>query len=203
MTANDVDPRMYTTVLREMIRHENDVTNHRIMWLLIAQGLIANAYVGASHGSRTAAAALAAVGILITLSTFLILYKSYHARGYLEFLGRAAKTGRLPESMLPMLGWPRERVKDWRRGFWICPWLATVDDLLEPYLFLPLLLALSWLTVLCRQYLEMERQWMLPACALGTIILLGIPTLVWVRRQQKWEVLPFPPTPVHSDAPLP
>jgi len=27
----DIDPRLYTTVIREMIRHENDVTNHRIM----------------------------------------------------------------------------------------------------------------------------------------------------------------------------
>ena len=38
---HDVAPQLYTTVIREMIRHENDVTNHRIMWLLIVQGLIA------------------------------------------------------------------------------------------------------------------------------------------------------------------
>ena len=31
----DVRPEQYTTVIREMIRHENDVTNHRIMWLLV------------------------------------------------------------------------------------------------------------------------------------------------------------------------
>ena len=31
--------QQYTTVIREMIRHENDVTNHRIMWLLVGQGL--------------------------------------------------------------------------------------------------------------------------------------------------------------------
>jgi hypothetical protein len=41
---HDVDPRLYTTVIREMIRHENDVMNHRIMWLLIVQRLVANAY---------------------------------------------------------------------------------------------------------------------------------------------------------------
>ena len=41
----DVEPQFYTTVIREMIRHENGVTNHRIIWLLIVQGLIANAYV--------------------------------------------------------------------------------------------------------------------------------------------------------------
>jgi hypothetical protein len=27
----EVDPNLYTSVIREMIRHENDVTNHRIM----------------------------------------------------------------------------------------------------------------------------------------------------------------------------
>ena len=43
----DVEPHLYATVIREKIRHENDVTNHRIMWLLIGQGLIANAYVSA------------------------------------------------------------------------------------------------------------------------------------------------------------
>jgi len=28
-----VEPHLYTTVIREMIRHENDMTNHRIMWM--------------------------------------------------------------------------------------------------------------------------------------------------------------------------
>ena len=28
----DVRPEQYATVIREMIRHEDDVTNHRIMW---------------------------------------------------------------------------------------------------------------------------------------------------------------------------
>jgi HEAT repeat protein len=39
----DVDPQLHTTVIREMIRHENDVTNHRIMWLLIVQRRVASA----------------------------------------------------------------------------------------------------------------------------------------------------------------
>ena len=93
----DVDPRRYTTVIREMIRHENDVTNHRIMWLLIVQGLIANATVTAGRESGEIVAALAAVGILVTLSAFALLYKSYQARGYLQFLGTEAKRGTLRE----------------------------------------------------------------------------------------------------------
>ena len=42
----DVPPEQYATVIRELIMHENDVTNHRLMWLLIIQGLLVNAYVG-------------------------------------------------------------------------------------------------------------------------------------------------------------
>jgi hypothetical protein len=41
---HDVQPDLYPTVIREMNRHENDVTNHRLMWLLLFQGLIVNAY---------------------------------------------------------------------------------------------------------------------------------------------------------------
>jgi len=47
----DVRPEQYATVIRELIRHENDVTNHRIMWLLVVQGLLVNAYVGVREGS--------------------------------------------------------------------------------------------------------------------------------------------------------
>jgi len=81
----DVRPEQYTTVIREMIRHENDVTNHRIMWLLIGQGFLANAFVGAERSSASGLLMLSLAGILVTLSAFLMLYKSYQARGYLQF----------------------------------------------------------------------------------------------------------------------
>jgi len=194
MTGNDVDPRLYTTVLREMIRHENDVTNHRIMWLLIGQGLIANAFVGASSGGhRTVATALATVGVLLTLSTHFILYKSYHARGYLEYLGLAAKSGTLKDSQLPMMGWPRKRVKGWRKGFWACAWLGKAGDLLEPYLFLPALLALAWVLVLVRQWLDVNKEWTVILCAVLTATLLSGISMAWVRGQEQDETEPADP----------
>ena len=49
----DVGPEQYATVIRELIRHENDVTNHRIMWLLIVQGLLLNAYVACATMEAT------------------------------------------------------------------------------------------------------------------------------------------------------
>src|SRR6185369_16543335 len=112
---HDVDPKLYTTVIREMFRHENDVTNHRVMWLLIVQGLIANAAVTAGSKSEEIVSVLASVGILVTLSTFFILYKSYQARGYLQFLGNEAKQGTLREQDLPLFGWPSKRIKGWRK----------------------------------------------------------------------------------------
>jgi hypothetical protein len=113
--VRDVDPQLYPTVIREMYRHENDVTNHRIMWLLIVQGLIANAAVTAGKESGATASAFATVGILVTLSAFIILYKSYQARGYLQFLGNEAKRGTLREQDLPLFGWPSKRIKGWRK----------------------------------------------------------------------------------------
>src|SRR5262249_7259656 len=125
---NDVEPRLYTTVIREMVRHENDVSNHRIMWLLIGQGLIANAYVGAGTNREGVVSVLASVGILVTLSAFIILYKSYQARGYLQFLGNEAKNGTLREEDLPLFGWPPRRIKGWRRKVWVCSWMEKPTD---------------------------------------------------------------------------
>ena len=184
---HDVDPQLYPTVIREMYRHENDVTNHRIMWLLIVQGLIANAAVNARRENEEAASVLAAVGILVTLSAFVILYKSYQARGYLQFLGNEAKQGTLREQDLPLIGWPSKRIKGWRKKVWSCPWIRNVSELLEPFFFLPTLLVLAWLFVLLRQWLALSAGVLLVlsiALALGIISLLCI---VWVWWQQKDE----------------
>lgn len=192
MSENEVEPRLYTTVLREMIRHENDVTNHRIMWLLIGQGLIANAYVGISGGNRKVGTGLALLGVLITLSAYVILYKSYHARGYLEYLGLAAKAGTLRDSQLPLLGWSRKRVKGWRKGFWSCPWLGRGSDLLEPYLFLPALLGLAWTLILLRKGLDVDEPWIYPLGGALTLVLLGVLSVGWVLSQQRDETEPAP-----------
>jgi hypothetical protein len=100
----DVRPDQYPTVIREMIRHENDVTNHRIMWLLIGQEFIANAYVSVKSDLASANLLLGLAGMLISLSAFVMLYQSYQARGYLQFLGQQAKQGTLREEHLPLMG---------------------------------------------------------------------------------------------------
>jgi hypothetical protein len=187
---HDVEPHLYATIIREMIRHENDVTNHRIMWLLIGQGLIANAYVGAGSQRGDVVSALGIVGILVALSAFVILYKSYQARGYLEFLGEEAKRGTLEEENLPLFGWPARRIKGWRTCKWLCPWLRQPGDLLEPYLFLPSLLALAWLFLLMDHYLSLGKGAILALSMLLDAVVLSGLCIVWVRAESKREEEP-------------
>jgi hypothetical protein len=183
----DVEPHLYPTVIREMIRHENDVTNHRIMWLLIGQGLIANAYVGAGTARADIGSVLAPVGVLVSLSAFVILYKSYQARGYLDFLGDAAKRGTLPDDKLPLFGWPAKRVKGWRKNVWCCPWLGRASDLLEPYFFLPALLILAWLFVLLRHWLTLGTGMLLGLTSILVAAMLFVFCFLWVRAQERYE----------------
>ena len=184
---NDVEPRLYATVIREMIRHENDVTNHRIMWLLIVQGLIANAYVGARREPTVSMLAMPVVGILVTLSAFVILYKSYNARGYLEFLGNEARRGRLREEHLPVAGWLKPRIRGWRERVWVRPWLGRWSDLLEPYFFLPGLLVFVWVSAFLRHELEVSAALLLLSSACATALGFFLFCVAWVRAQEKDE----------------
>ncbi len=146
----EVPKQQYTTVIREMIRHENDVTNHRIMWLLVGQGFIANAYVSVKDGATATHLLLGFAGTLVALSAFLMLYQSYQARGYLRFLGQEAKKGALKEELLPMVGWPQNRIKGWWRDSWVYPWFRQTRDLLEPWLLLPFLFTTMWMSSVLR-----------------------------------------------------
>jgi hypothetical protein len=184
---HDVEPQFYPAAIREMIRHENDLTNHRIMWLLIVQGLIANAAVTARRESGGPTSALATVGILVTLSTFIILYKSYQARGYLQFLGNEAKRGTLREQDLPLLGWPRTRIKSWWKKVWPCPWIGKGSELLEPFFFLPTLLVMAWLFVLLRQWLALGAGLLAVLSAVLAVVMIAVFCMLWVWWQQKDE----------------
>jgi hypothetical protein len=181
-TMYDVPPEQYATVIRELIRHENDVTNHRLMWLLVVQGLLVNAYVGVREDPE-AANGIAVAGILVTLSAFVMLYKSYQARGYLHFLGMEAKRGKLQEECLGLDGWPNKRIKHWQRNVWICPWFQRAGDLLEPYLSLPILIVSTWTFLLLQRWLPLH-----PGIVLGVAIILAtfilfVFCMVWIWSQ--------------------
>jgi hypothetical protein len=182
MDMHDVEPRHYPTVIREMLRHENDLTNHRTMWLLIVQGLIANAAVTASREPELKAV-IACLGILVSLSAFIILYKSYQARGYLQYLGTRAKLGTLRPQDLPLIGWPPRRVKGWRKHVWISQRIARSSDMMEPFFFLPGLLIIFWLFILLRPSLKISNGMVLLLAFLLTMLLLFTICVIWVRWQ--------------------
>jgi len=142
--ACDVRKDQYPTVIREMIRHEDDVTNHRIMWLLVGQGFLANAFVVVKNQGSSEYLMLCFLGIVVALSAFVTLYQSYQARGYLQFLGLHAKTGILREEDLPLTGWPENRLKGWQRNIWILLGVRKTRDLFEPWLTLPFLFTCMW-----------------------------------------------------------
>ena len=169
-----------------MIRHENDLTNHRTMWLLIVQGLLANAYVAArGGGGRPVILMLSLVGILVTLSAFVMLYKSYQARGYLHFLGQEAKQGRLQEEYLPLDGWPKKRIKGWWRGVWVCRWFGKISDALEPWLFLPGLIMSMWLFILLEPWFLLHKAIVLALAAILVTLILSLFCILWVWSHGK------------------
>ncbi len=182
----DVRPEQYATVIRELIRHENDVTNHRTMWLLVVQGLFVNAYVGVRQ-ETLAATGLEVAGILVTLSAFVMLYKSYHARGYLHFLGIQAKRGELSEQNLGLDGWPKRRIRDWRRSTWKCPWLERAGDLLEPYLSLPTFIVSGWMFFLLRRWVPIHPAFVALLAIIAAILILSLFCIAWVRAQRADE----------------
>jgi hypothetical protein len=155
------------------------------MWLLIVQGLLFNAYFSAGKGDSLIVAVLPLMGILVALSAFVMLYKSYHARGYLLFLGREAKQGRLREEDLPLVGWPQTRIKSWWRGVWTCPWLEGAGDVLEPWLFLPLLLVSMWLFILLHQLLMLNIVINSILSALLAAAIISFYCIAWVRSQDR------------------
>jgi hypothetical protein len=180
----DVRQEHYPTIIREMIRHENDLTNHRIMWLLVGQGFLANAYVKVNG---EVASMLSFVGILVSLSAFVMLYQSYQARGYLLFLGQQAKQGTLQGEHLPLVGWPRDRVKGWWRNIWVCPWIGQARDFFEPWLVLPFIFTSIWMMALLHARSSLNILVVLMLGLILSAVILSVSCIVLVWSQSKDE----------------
>jgi hypothetical protein len=193
-STHDVPPEQYPNLIRAMIRHEDEVTNHRIMWLLVFQGFLANA-LAVSREEAHLTIALGVVGSLVTLSAFVTLYKSYHARGYLKFLGTKAKLGRLPEKYMQLDGWPENRIKNWQQKFWVCSYFEQFRDLLEPYLFLPALTLSIWNFLLLREWVTHSIAALLSLALILTAFILTVFCTMWLWLQRK-ELEDFTDEPV-------
>ena len=180
----DVPRERYPTIIREMIQHENDLTNHRIMWLLVGQGFIANAWVSVKSNAAPANFLLELAGILLALSAFVMLYQSYQARGYLRFLGRQAKQGTLKEEQLPLVGWPSKRIEAWWRDSWVCPWFRHPRDLIEPWMLLSFLFTSLWMTALLQAWSSLNMEGALTVGVILSLVILCMSCLglAWTDR---------------------
>jgi hypothetical protein len=185
----DVPQQQYPSIIRDLIRHENEVTNHRIMWLLLGQGFTANAYISAKVQDAPTFSMLGVVGMLIALSAFLMLYRSYQARGYLQFLGQHAKQGTLREDQLPLTGWPRNRIKDWRSE-WVCRWFRQARDLFEPWLMLPFIFTCMWITGPLHVNSSLNAAVTLTVGVLLSTIILALSCIALVWSQAKDDQIP-------------
>jgi hypothetical protein len=184
-TIYDVRPEQYPSVIREMIRHEDDVTNHRIMWLLVGQGFLANAYISAKVGGASMYFMLSLVGALLSLSAFDMLYRSYRARGYLQFLGEQAKQGLLREEQLPLTGWPRSEINGWWKNSWACPWFRQSRDFLEPWVVLPYLFTAMWMMGLLHAATRLNVEVILILYVIASAVILSVDCIEFVWSQNK------------------
>jgi hypothetical protein len=116
-----------------------------------------------------------------------MLYKSYQARGYLQFLGQQAKQGTLQEEHLPLTGWPRKRIKGWWRQVWVLPWMGHKSDVLEPWLVLPWLFVFLWMMSLwqIQSRLNWAVAFMLAVILSAVLFALSCVVLVWSQRKDE------------------
>lgn len=83
------DLEKYAEILRALIRQENDVTNHRTTWLLVAQGILFAAASGLIKVHWFPTTVIGFVGILTAFSIGHVLQNSYDSRQYLKRTWRA------------------------------------------------------------------------------------------------------------------
>ena len=136
--ADLVAEREYAKVLRELIQRENDMTNHRLTWLLVSQGILFTATANfMKPGMGTfAAKVLICIGIAVSFSFFCALMNSAQARKNLRAMWteRIKGRGRLVRSVPPIDG--------------ATPYPWRFLEIFTPWIFVPGVIVLAWILLL-------------------------------------------------------
>ena len=93
----------------------------------------------------------------------------------------------MKEEHLPLVGWPRKRIKDWWRDVWVCPWIGHAGDMLEPWLFLPCLFMFMWLADLLQRRTLLTTVVALILAAILTAVIFSVFCIILVWSQGKDE----------------
>ncbi len=78
--------REYASVIREMIQHENLLTDHRLRWMLILEGILFAGVASFWKMYWVPLVAVAGLGIVTAVSVYHALWLSARARGHLRQL---------------------------------------------------------------------------------------------------------------------
>ena len=123
----------YEVVVRAMIKHENELMNHRITWLSTLQGLLfaALGFAWDKHDAQVLVFIISIIGIVISISSITVLRA---ASGAISDLADWWENNKPEDYQGPgVIG--RRTTKSWQR-------------LLYPWNLLPVLFTFAWLLVL-------------------------------------------------------
>ena len=115
-------------LIRSLIRDENEMTNHRMNWFLLLQGLMFASLGFAWEKNSALCIIFSCVGTLSSISTGVLLHYGILAIKNLE--------ESIQDNNMPLLGRaPKETSK--------------VMHFLLPWHFLPVLMSVAWLAIIC------------------------------------------------------
>ena len=135
MSQKDEGISQYTSVLREMIRHEDVVTNNRLTWMLVSQGVLFAATAAFWKIHLAPLIVIAIMGIGTAVSVFYSLLLSRLARKHLRDLynKKIGDDENMKKKIPPVAG---DAPNAWR-----APWL-------NPGMFIPWWAVFAWVMLL-------------------------------------------------------
>lgn len=136
MSSNNLEPSEYAQILREMIRHENELTNHRLGWMSTFNGLLFGvvSFLLKDIKHIEIIPSVCFVGLAIDFSIFLSLCASETVKKSLNNLWRHKhiSTAEIP----PVWGWCVQSTKD------------RISRLFMPWFLLPFTFIVAWILIL-------------------------------------------------------
>ena len=119
-------------IVRELIKQESDVSNHRLTWMVTLQGFLFASLSFAWDKGIALSAVLALLGVFSSASSLIALYVAHQA------------------TVKIIASWEKNRPQDYDGpdviGYFVEGKLRTFA---MPWFSLPFLLILAWLVILC------------------------------------------------------
>lgn len=124
----------YASIIRDMIRHENEITNNRLTWMLVLQGILFATSASFWRIHWLPLLIITILGVVTSISFFYVFSLSRKARIYLRSLWKQEieKQKELVERIPPVAG---DAPIQYR------------FSTLHPWLFLPWVFASCWVAL--------------------------------------------------------